>query len=72
MRRRIAKAARHAVPWTCIAGAFVVWIAAVGVMAAMPSGRAASSRVGEPTGLLVLHQDPRTLQSVAVREVRPL
>lgn len=72
MRRRMPGTARPFVPWACIAGAFAVWIAALAIMAAMPSGHAAPSHFGEPTGLLVLHQDPRTLRSVPVREVRPL
>jgi hypothetical protein len=63
---------KQLVPWTCLAGAFAVWLAALAAMAVLPQEHAAAERIGVPTGLLVLHQDPRTLETVPVREVRPL
>jgi hypothetical protein len=38
----------------------------------LPQDRAGTPRVAVPTGLLVLHQDPRTLETVPVRAIRPL
>lgn len=60
------------VPWACVAGAFGVWLAAVAAMTVLPQDHAAGQRVAVPTGVLVLHHDPRSQHSVAVREVRPL
>jgi len=62
----------HPITWACIAGGFAVWLAALAAMVVLPQEHAAIERVGVPTGLLVLHQDPRSQHSVLVREVRPL
>jgi hypothetical protein len=63
---------RRLIPWACIAGGFAVWLAALAAMTVLPREHGAASRIGEPTGMLVLHQDPRSLQTVPLREVRPL
>lgn len=59
-------------PVACLAGGFAVWLVALAAMAVLPQDRAGTPRVAVPTGLLVLHQDPRTLETVPVRAIRPL
>ena len=59
-----------ALPWACVAAGFGVWIAAVAAMTAMPQGEGPVARVQEPTGMVVLYQDPKTLETVALRESR--
>ena len=65
------------VPWCVIAAGFGVWFAAMAAMAAIPSGthrpagHEGGPRASAVTGLLVLHQDPRTLQTVPLRDLRP-
>ena len=63
---------KHPITWCYIAGGFAVWLAAMAAMVVLPQEHAAAERVGVPTGLLVLHQDHRSLRSVSMREVRPL
>lgn len=65
------------ISWCAIAASFGVWIAAMAAMAAIPNEHAGARpvegpRVAAVTGVLVLHQDPRTLETVPVREIRPL
>ena len=60
----------RAIPWACIAAGFGIWIAAVASMAAFPQDQGPAARVQEPTGMVVLHQDPKTLETVALRETR--
>lgn len=65
------------VPWCVMAAGFGVWLAAMAAMAAIPGSAAVTTRhEGGPrasvvTGLLVLHQDPRTLETVPLRDLRP-
>jgi hypothetical protein len=70
--KKTTRTTKHLIPWACVAGAFAVWFAALAAMTLSPREHGAAERIGEPTGLLVLHQDPRSLRTVPVREVRPL
>jgi hypothetical protein len=70
--KKTTRTTKHLIPWACVAGAFAVWFAALAAMTVLPREHVTAARIGEPTGLLVLHQDPRTLQTVPLREVRPL
>lgn len=75
------KKTKGLVPWCVMGGGFAVWFAAMAAMAAVPTAQhppgypqaheAGGPRASAVTGLLVLHQDPRTQQSVAVRDTRP-
>jgi hypothetical protein len=64
------KTVERVVPWACIAAGFGIWIAAVASMAAIPQDEGPAARVQEPTGLVFLYQDPKTLETVALRETR--
>ena len=65
------------VPWCVMGAGFGVWLAAMAAMAALPTNAShVASHDGGPrasavTGLLVLHQDPRTGHSVPLRDLRP-
>ncbi len=59
-----------AIPGACIAAGFGLWFAAMAAMAALPQGEGPAARVQEPTGLVVLYQDPKTLETVVLRETR--
>ncbi len=75
------KKTKGLVPWCVMARGFAVWFAAMAAMAAVPTTphppgypqgyEAGGPRASAVTGLLVLHQDARTQQSVAVRDTRP-
>ncbi len=73
----MSKKTKGLVPWCVMAGGFAVWFAAMAAMAAVPTPQhppgheAGGPRASAVTGLLVLHQDPRTQQTVAVRDTRP-
>lgn len=64
------RAIQIAMPWACVAAGFGIWLAAVASMAAFPQHEGPAARVQEPTGMVFLHQDPKTLETVALRETR--
>ena len=67
------KTIQQATPWICtVAAGFAVWLAAMAAMAMVPEERCAAARVEQPTGLASVYQDPKTLQTVVVRQTRPL
>ncbi|MBL8706946.1 MAG: hypothetical protein JNM30_18980 [Rhodospirillales bacterium] len=71
------KKTKGVVPWCVMGAGFAVWFAAMAAMAALPTtpshpqGHEGGPRASAVTGLLVLHQDPRTQQTVPLRDLRP-
>lgn len=64
---------RHVAPAAAIGAAFAIWIAAMGAMVLFPPEPYAASRdVMEPTGLSIVYQDAKTLETVVVRDSRPV
>jgi hypothetical protein len=59
-------------PWAGVAAVFALWFAAMAAMAAFPEEHAKGERVSLPTGMLVLYQDPRSQQTVALRDTRSI
>ncbi|MCK6454856.1 MAG: hypothetical protein L6R19_29025 [Alphaproteobacteria bacterium] len=65
------KAMECAIPSACvIAAGFGIWFAAMAAMAALPTNEGPAARVQEPTGVVVLYQDPKTLETVPLRAAR--
>jgi len=55
--------------WRCLAGLYLIWLATVLAIALAPApGAAPDARV--LTGLAEIHQDPRSHESVVLRQTR--
>ena len=73
MSNTTGKRIRQSIPWTVTAAAGIaVWLGAMAAMAMAPDERSSAPRMEQPTGLTSVYQDRKSLQTVVVRQTRPL